>query len=69
LIFVDDRYWFGWIHALSVIISFLSIFITSISFNELEANQPASVVVLAGDPDGIPGTPVLDAGSSGSGKW
>ena len=54
---------------MSVIISFLSIFITSISFNELEANHPASVVVLAGDPDGLPGTPVLDAGSSGSVKW
>ena len=67
--FTDDRYWFGWIHTLSVIISFLSIFITSISFNELEANHPSSVVVLAGDPDGLPGTPVIDTASTGSGRW
>lgn len=64
----DDRYWFGWIHTLSVIISFISIFLTSVSFNELEANHPSSVVVLASDPDGLPGTPVIDAGSNSSGK-
>jgi len=70
----DDRYWFGWIHTLSVIISFISIFLTSVSFNELEkvclleANHPSSVVVLASDPDGLPGTPVKDAGSNSSGK-
>ena len=27
------------------------------------------MVVLASDPDGLPGTPVIDAGSNSSGKW
>ena len=35
----------------------------------MEANHPSSVVVLASDPDGLPGTPVIDAGSNASGKW
>jgi len=65
----EDRLWFGWIHTLSVIISFLSVFVTAISFNELEANHHPSVVVLAGDPDGLPGTPVIDdSGNTDLGK-
>ena len=35
----------------------------------MEANHPSSVVVLASDPDGLPGTPVIDAGSNASGNW
>lgn len=67
--FIDHRYWFGWIHTLSVIISFISIFITSISFNELEAKNPSSVVILAMESEGVPGTPIIDTGGVGSGKW
>ena len=67
--FAEDRYWFGWIHTLSVIISFISIFITSISFNELEAKNPSPLVMVAGELEGVAATPVVDADEVGSGKW
>ena len=30
----EDRYWFGWIHVLSVFMSFVSIFTTTLMYNE-----------------------------------
>jgi hypothetical protein len=34
--FVDARYWFGCVHVISVVLSFISILTTSLIFNDLE---------------------------------
>jgi hypothetical protein len=33
--FLDARYWFGCVHVISVVLSFLSILTTSVMFNDL----------------------------------
>lgn len=39
LMFSDSRHFFGSLHIVSVVLSFLSVFLTTISFNDLESSN------------------------------
>ena len=43
-LFPDALYWFGCVHVLSVVISFLSILMTSVMFNDME--DPGKVLFI-----------------------